>query len=123
MRNPPTAPDHTRRLVRRRNERHAAGITALVHCHGRFQTARVVDFSLGGLQLDGCFGVAVADQVAVELLSGHRLEGKVAWAVAGRVGVQFHNQLAPDDPIVAVLSQVASRSSVDAGKAGTREDT
>jgi hypothetical protein len=110
MRNPPTASMHTRRLVRRRDERRAAGITALVHCHGRFQTARVVDFSLGGLQLDGCFGVAVADQVGVEMLSGQRLEGKVAWAVAGRVGVQFQQPLAPDDPVVALLSQVASRA-------------
>jgi hypothetical protein len=110
MRNPPTASDQTRQPLRRRDERRAAGITALVHCHGRFQTARVVDFSLGGLQLDGCFGVAVADQVAVELLSGHRLEGKVAWAVAGRIGMQFNQPLASDDPVVALLSQVASRT-------------
>jgi PilZ domain-containing protein len=110
MSNPTDLPDQTRRLLRRREERRATGIAVLVHCHGRFQTARVVDFSLGGLQLDGCFGVAVADQVAVELLSGQRLQGKVAWAVAGRVGVQFREPLAADDAIVALLSQVASRT-------------
>lgn len=110
MRNRPNVPDQARQQIRRRDERRAARITVLLHCHGRFQTARVVDFSLGGLQLDGCFGVAVADQVAVELLSGQRLEGKVAWAVAGRIGVQFHQPLAPDDPVVALLSQVASRA-------------
>jgi hypothetical protein len=110
MSNPPTASDQTRQLLRRRDERRAVGITALLHCHGRFQTTRVVDFSLGGLQLDGCFGVAVADQVAVELLTGQRLEGKVAWAVGDRVGVQFRKPLTPEDPIVAQLSQVASRT-------------
>ncbi|MET0218825.1 MAG: PilZ domain-containing protein [Burkholderiales bacterium] len=110
MRNRPNAPDQARQQIRRRDERRAAGITALLHCHGRFQTSRVVDFSLGGLQMDGCFGVAVADRVAVELLSGQRLEGKVAWAVAGRIGVQLHQPLAPDHPVVALLSQVANRA-------------
>ena len=104
------APDQAGQPVWRRDERRAVRITALVYCHGRFQTARIVDFSLSGLQLDGCFGVAVADQVAVELLSGQRLEGKVAWAVASRSGVQFHQPLAPDDPVVARLSQAASRA-------------
>ncbi len=110
MRNPSTASNQVRQLVRRRDERRAASITALVYCHGRFQTARIVDFSLGGLQLDGCFGVAVANRLAVELLSGQRLEGKAAWAVASRIGVQFCQPLAPDDPIVALLSQIASRT-------------
>jgi hypothetical protein len=110
MSNPPNAPDQARQLARRREERRATRVTALVHCHGRFQTVRIVDFSLGGLQLDGCFGVAVADRVGVELLSGQRLEGKVAWAVAGRIGMQFDERLAPDDPAVALLSRVASRA-------------
>jgi hypothetical protein len=110
MSNPTDVSDQMRLHVRRREERRTARVTALVHCHGRFQTARIVDFSLGGLQLDGCFGVAVADQVGVELLSGQRLEGKVAWAVAGRVGVQFREPIAPDDPVVGMLSQVASRT-------------
>ena len=89
--------------MQRRDERRAARIRVLLHCHGRFQTARIVDFSLGGLQLDGCFGLAVTDHVAVELLSGQRLEGKVVWAVAGRIGVKFNHPLAPDDPVVARL--------------------
>ena len=105
MSNPPNAPDQTSQLARRRDERRATRVTALAHCHGRFQTVRVVDFSLGGMQLDGCFGVAVADRLAVELLSGQRLEGKVAWAVAGRIGLRFRQPLAPDDPVVALLSR------------------
>jgi PilZ domain len=104
------APDQAGQPVRRGDERRAVRITALVYCHGRFQTARIVDFSLGGLQLDGCFGVAVTDHVAVELLSGQRLEGKAAWAVAGRVGVQFNHPLTPDDPVVALLSRAAART-------------
>ena len=64
--------------VRRRDERCPTRVTALVHCHGRFQTVRIVDFSLGGLQLQGCFGVGVGDDIAVEFLSGQRIAAKVA---------------------------------------------
>ena len=111
MNNLPNAPDQERQqLVQRRDERRAARIRVLLYCHGRFQTARIVDFSLGGLQLDGCFGVAVTDHVAVELLSGQRLEGKAVWAVAGRVGVKFNHPLTPDDPVVALLSRAATRT-------------
>lgn len=38
----------------------AAAITALAPCHGRYQTVSILDFSAGGLQLQGAFGVAQA---------------------------------------------------------------
>ena len=95
--------------LRRREERCATRVTALVHCHGRFQTVRIVDFSSGGLQLQGCFGVGVGDAVVVELLSAHRLEAKVAWSMGSRLGVRFLQPMAADHPAVAVLQQAAAR--------------
>src|SRR6185503_3495493 len=68
-----------RLLVRRREERKPLRIAALIHCHGRFQTVLIDDFSAGGLQLRGCFGVGGRDEIAVELLSGHRLPARVVW--------------------------------------------
>jgi hypothetical protein len=95
--------------VRRRDERHTIRLTALVHCHGRFQTVRIVDFSVGGLQLQGGFGVGPGDDVIVELLSGHRLAGKAAWSLGSRIGVRFLQPLAPEHPAWAVLEQAARR--------------
>lgn len=95
--------------VRRRDERCPTRVRALVHCHGRFQTALIVDFSLGGLQLQGCFGVGVADNVAVELLSGHRFPAKVAWSIGGRAGVRFLQPLSAEDPALAALREAARR--------------
>ena len=59
--------------LRRRHDRRSAAVTALVHSHGRFQTVSILDFSTGGLQLQGAFGVAPADNIEIELLSGQGL--------------------------------------------------
>lgn len=86
--------------LRRHDERHPTRVTALVHCHDRFQTVRIVDISLGGLQLQGCFGVGVGEDITVELLSGDRLVAKVAWSVGSRLGVRFLQPLGADHPIL-----------------------
>jgi hypothetical protein len=96
--------------VRRTDERQPVRLTALAHCHGRFQTVRIVDFSLGGLQLEGCFGVGAYDEIAVELLSGHRLAAKVAWSMGSRLGVRFLQPLQEGDEAFAVLQQAARRA-------------
>jgi PilZ domain len=96
--------------VRRRDQRYPTRVVALVHCHGRFQTARVVDFSLGGLQLQGCFGVGAADQITLELLSGDRLAAKVAWSMGSRVGVRFLEPLADGHPAMLIFQQGARRA-------------
>jgi hypothetical protein len=67
---------------------------------------RIVDFSVGGLQLQGCFGVSVGDAVVVELLSSQRLEGKVAWSMGSRLGVRFRQPMLTDDPALLVLQHV-----------------
>jgi len=95
--------------VRRGDDRHSIRLTALAHCHGRFQTVRIVDFSMGGLQLQGGFGVGVGDDVTVELLSGHRLAAKAAWSLGSRVGVRFLQPLSAEHPAWAVLEQAARR--------------
>ena len=100
--------------VRRRDERQPIRVTALVHCHGRFQTVRIVDFSLGGLQLQGGFGVGVGDDVTVELLAGHRVAARVAWSLGSRVGVRFLQPLSAEHPALAVLLQAARRSTARA---------
>ncbi len=106
-----------RASLRRRDERHATRAAALVHCHGRFQTVRIVDFSSGGLQLQGCFGVGVGDAVVVELLSAHRLEAKVAWSMGSRLGVRFLQPIEVDHPALAVLQQAARHASGTADQA------
>lgn len=96
--------------VRRRDERTPTRATALAHCHGRYQTVRIVDYSPGGLQLQGCFGVGTGDDMTVEFLSGHRLEAKVAWSMGSRLGVRFLQPLEAEHPALAVLQQAARRT-------------
>jgi hypothetical protein len=109
---PSTEPE--RQSLRRRDLRHPIRATALAYCHGRFQTVRIVDYSAGGLQLQGCFGVAVGDEMTVELLSGHRLAGKVAWSMGSRLGVRFLQPLGTDHPALAILEQAARRAAAAA---------
>lgn len=102
---PQAAAPSERAVIRRRHERRLAAVTALVHSHGRFQTVSILDFSTGGLQLQGAFGVAVGDKITVELLSGHRLPGKVVWSLGSRIGAQFVPALSADDPGIAALQR------------------
>jgi hypothetical protein len=101
--------DDERASLRRRDERHLTRVKALLHCHGRFQTVLIVDYSLGGLQLQGCFGVGIGDEITVELLTGQHLPAKVAWSVGSRIGVRFVERLEQDHPALAVLQRAAKR--------------
>ncbi len=96
--------------MRRLDERQATRATALAHCHGRFQTVRIVDYSPSGLQLQGCFGVATGDDLIVELLSGHRVAAKVAWSLGSRLGVRFLQVLEGEHPAMVALQQAARRT-------------
>jgi hypothetical protein len=108
-----------RSSLRRRDERHPIRATALAYCHGRFQTVRIVDYSPGGLQLQGCFGVSTGDDIAIELLSGHRLAAKAMWSMGSRLGVRFLEPLEHDHPVLAALTHVSRRV---AGTAGEPKD-
>ena len=100
------APADRATAVRRRHERRSAAVTALVHSHGRFQTVSILDFSTGGLQLQGAFGVAVGDQISIELLSGQRLAAKVVWSLGSRIGAQFTPALPADHPGIVALQRM-----------------
>lgn len=102
--------------LRRRDERHPIRATALAYCHGRFQTVRIIDFSTGGLQLQGCFGVGTGDDIAIELLSGHRLAAKVMWSMGSRLGVRFLEPLDNDHPVLAALTLASRRAAGGAGE-------
>jgi PilZ domain len=101
----PAEPTEKATAIRRRHERRSAAITALVHSHGRFQTVSILDFSTGGLQLQGAFGVATGDQIEIELLSGHRLSAKVVWSLGSRIGAQFTPVLSLDHPGLVALQR------------------
>jgi hypothetical protein len=105
--------------LRRQHERRSAVITALVHSHGRFQTVSILDFSTGGLQLQGAFGVAEADQIEIELLSGHRLAAKVVWSLGSRIGARFTPVLPLDHPGLLALQRTLAPSAT-APAAGAR---
>ena len=107
MHNSQARPGAGTQSIRRQDQRFPVRIAALVHCHGRFQTVRLVDFSLTGLQLEGCFGVGVGENIAVELLSGHRLDAKVAWSMGSRIGVRFAEPISPQHPVLLGLKRAA----------------
>jgi hypothetical protein len=92
---------------RRKVERTSTRAQVLVHCRGRFQSAKIVDYSHVGLQLDGTFGLIPTDRVQVELISGARLLGKVEWSLGGQTGVVFSERLDASHPAMMELDRKA----------------
>jgi hypothetical protein len=92
---------------RRRIERTSARIQVLVHCRGRFQRARIADYSQVGLQLEGTFGLIPSDLVLVELISGIQVPGKVEWSLGGQTGIAFSKRLDASDPAMVELARKA----------------
>ena len=92
---------------RRRIERTSARIQVLVHCRGRFQRAKIADYSQVGLQLEGTFGLIPRDLVAIELLSGVRVPGKVEWSLGGQTGIVFSDRLETSHPAMVELARKA----------------
>ncbi len=78
---------------RRKVERTSAKVQVLVHCRGRFQRAKIADYSQGGLRLEGTFGLIPTDVVEIELTTGVRVPGKVEWSLGGQTGVVFTEDL------------------------------
>lgn len=106
----PVVAEAKAKAIRRRHDRRSAAVSALVHSHGRFQTVSILDFSTGGLQLQGAFGVAAGDVIEIELLSGHRLAAKVVWSLGSRIGAQFTPVLSPDSPALVALQRTVAGS-------------
>jgi hypothetical protein len=90
---------------RRQSERTSARTQVLVHCRGRFQRAKVADYSHTGLQLEGTFGLIRSDLVAVEFISGVRVPGKVEWSLGGQTGIAFSESLEDSHPAMVELAR------------------
>jgi hypothetical protein len=95
-----TSPDMHRQFGRRLAKAHV-----FVHCRGRFQSAKVVDYSQGGLQLEGTFGLSKRDTVEVELISGTRVPAQVAWSLGAHTGVAFGGALPTNHPAMTELAR------------------
>jgi hypothetical protein len=95
---------------RRRFVRNPVKAHALVHCHGHFQSATVVDFSQGGLQLEGTFALFRGDEVEIEFLAGTRVSGTVTWSLGARTGITFSEPLPEMHPASLTLHETRTGS-------------
>jgi PilZ domain len=98
--------------MRRQHERRPVKANAFVHCGGRFQRAKVVDYSQGGLQLEGTFGLMRRDTIQIELLSGTRVPGRVAWSLGAYTGIAFTEILPSTHPAMVELTRKTSEPSL-----------
>ena len=101
--------------ARRQFERHATKANAFVHCRGTFQSAKIVDYSAGGLHLQGTFGLIRTDPIEIELFSGLRLPASVAWSLGAHTGIAFANPMSSDHPALAELFRRAGLHSQSTG--------
>ena len=93
---------------RRQSERTPVKVQVFVHCRGRFQRAKITDYSQSGLQLEGTFGLINTDLVQIELVSGVRMPGKVEWSLGGQTGVIFSQPLDASHPAMVELARKAT---------------
>ena len=84
---------------------------AFVHRGARFQRAQIVDYSQGGLQLEGTFGFIKQDPIQIEFISGVRITGKVAWSLGAHTGIVFPEPLPSTHPAIVELARRARKSS------------
>jgi hypothetical protein len=109
---------------RRKSERSSATILVLVHRRGRFQRAKIADYSQAGLQLQGTFGLIPTDRVEIELKSGVRVPGKVEGSLGGQTGVVFAEPLNASHPALTELAHsTRQRSQAAVSLASTASDT
>jgi hypothetical protein len=86
--------------TRRTFERRSTWVNAVVHCEGHSQSVVIRDVSRGGMKIEFAYGLAPGDEISIELMSGRRLEGTVAWSLAAYCGVEFAAPLAEDDQVL-----------------------
>jgi hypothetical protein len=87
---------------RRRAKRARMALSCAVRVGDRILSASIHDISMGGMGLTGITDVERGSIMDVELPSGRRLSGTVAWTSLGeaKVGVKFASPLSSDDPIL-----------------------
>ena len=93
--------------ARRHFDRYLIKANAFVHYRGQFQSAKVIDYSAGGLQLEGTFGLIKTDLIQIELISGIRVPGRVAWSLGAQTGIVFFEPLPTGHPALIELSRRA----------------
>jgi PilZ domain len=114
----PNAPENqpmqqsTSQDLHRQFDRRPVKAHVFVHCHGHFQRANVVDYSHGGLQLEGTFGLSKRDAIEVELISGTRVPAQVAWSLGAHTGVTFGGPLPTHHPAMIELARKTDLRSV-----------
>jgi hypothetical protein len=91
----------------RQFHRNAVRAHAFVHVHGGFQSVTIIDYSRGGLQLIGTFGLFQGNRADIEFMSGIRVPGKVAWCLGTRAGIAFCEALPETHPAMLELARTA----------------
>ncbi len=88
-------------LPQRRNAaRRMLGQSARITAAGRITQAYVRDVSAGGFGLEQVPSFDPGQVLSVELASGRRFTGTVAWYKAGRAGIRLNRTLTPNDPLL-----------------------
>jgi hypothetical protein len=85
---------------RRRSSRRTLGQTAHITAKGSKFRGFVRDVSAGGFGLDQIPILETGATVSIELSTGRRFAGTVAWYSRGRAGVRFDRALTPNDPML-----------------------
>jgi hypothetical protein len=83
--------------------------SAFIYRGDRFQHAQIVYYSRGGLLLSGTFGLINQDLVEVELISGVRICGRVAWSLGAYTGIAFSEKLEDTHPAILELARRARK--------------
>lgn len=97
----------SRNFLRRRDTRRRVMFSAIVECRGATQTVRIVDFSASSVRLDGISGLATADPIQIFLTPELVLEGRIAWSVWHKAGVELLEPLANGHPAYVFLTEQA----------------
>lgn len=92
-------------MKERSSPRRKTDAPAVLHCRGRFQRARVSNYSDTGLQLSGVIGVSKSDEVVLELAGG-KIAGRIKWVVRNNIGVAF------DQPLTGALRHILANYAV-----------
>jgi PilZ domain len=85
---------------RRRAQRFALQQSCKIAVRGKIVQGFANDISMYGMGLSSDVAVVLREQIAIEIQTGRRFKGVVAWSNNGKVGVQFDTALARTDPLI-----------------------
>jgi hypothetical protein len=95
-------------FLRRKDVRRRIDCPAAVEFRGISRTAKVVDFSMTGLRLDGLTGLVTGDRITILFTPDLSIDGSIAWLVWHKAGVRFVDPLTETDPVCAYLLREAA---------------